>query len=308
MTSLPPGFTLGAAEIRGAAGRAWLSGLPALLTELAARWSLDLAPPFPRLSYNYAVPARRADGSAAVLKLGFPGDRELATEAEALRLFDGRGAVRLLAADVPRGALLLEALRPGTPLGDDPADDAHATSVVCAVLRELGRVPPPPGHPFPTTPDWAAGLLRLRARFADGTGPLLPGLVDRAERLFSELHASADAPRLLHGDLHHGNVLAAERRPWLVIDPKGVVGEPAYDTGAFLRNPLPGILRTPDPGRFLARRLDQMAEELGLPRPRLQAWGLAQAVLSAWWMIEDHGGGWEPAAALAEQLAALPGV
>jgi len=308
MTDLPPGLTLGAAEIHGAAGRAWLAGLPALLSELAARWALDLAPPFPRLSYNYVAPARRGDGTVVVLKLGFTGDREFATEAEALWLFAGRGCVRLLETDVPRGALLLEVLRPGTSLGDDPADDAAATSVVCAALRALGHVVPAPDHPFPTTADWAAGLARLRARFAGGTGPLPPALVDRAERLFAELHASAASPRLLHGDLHHGNVLAAQRRPWLAIDPKGVVGEAAYDAGAFLRNPLPAILRTPAPGRFLARRLDQLAEELGLPRQRLQAWGLAQAVLSAWWMIEDHGAGWEPAAALAERLAALPGV
>ena len=75
-------------------------------------------------------------------------------------------------------------------------------------------------------------------------------------------------PVVLHGDLHHFNILAAERQPWLAIDPKGVVGEPVYETGALLRNPWPDLLSLPDPGRILARRVDQLAEELGFDRAR----------------------------------------
>ncbi len=112
-------------------------------------------------------------------------------------------------------------------------------------------------------------------------------------------------PVLLHGDLHHDNILAAEREPWLAIDPKGIVGEPAYEVGALLRNPLPGLLARPEPGRVLARRIEQLAAELGFDRARIRGWALAQAVLSAWWSYEDHGDGWRETIACAELLAAI---
>ena len=105
--------------------------------------------------------------------------------------------------------------------------------------------------------------------------------------------------------MHHENILSATRAPWLAIDPKGIVGEPDYEVGALLRNPLPQLLNMPHPGRVTARRVDQLAEALGFDRARVRGWGLAQAVLSAWWCIEDSGYGWEPAIACAELLAAV---
>jgi streptomycin 6-kinase len=110
---------------------------------------------------------------------------------------------------------------------------------------------------------------------------------------------------LLHGDLHQDNILAATRRPWLAIDPKGVVGEPAYETAACLHNPQPQLLNMPQPGRVLARRVDQLAEELNLDRARVRGWGLAQAVLAAWWGVEDGGHVWDAALGCAELLAAI---
>jgi streptomycin 6-kinase len=115
---------------------------------------------------------------------------------------------------------------------------------------------------------------------------------------------------LLHGDLHHFNILAAERQPWLAIDPKGVVGEPAYEVGPLLLNPWPQLLKMPRPRQILARRVDQarssaLAAELGFDRTRLVGWGVAQAVLSAWWSIEDGASGWSYAIRVAELLAAL---
>jgi streptomycin 6-kinase len=119
------------------------------------------------------------------------------------------------------------------------------------------------------------------------------------------LLASAGEPALLHGDLHHGNILADGPAAWRAIDPKGLVGEPAYEAGALLRNPLPELLAWPDPRRILSRRLDVLAGALGFDRARLRDWGFAQAVLSGWWSFEDHGHGWEPAIACAELLAGV---
>src|SRR5438128_12681264 len=98
----------------------------------------------------------------------------------------------------------------------------------------------------------------------------LLALLEEAETLYAELSASMAEPVLLHGDLHHDNILSATRQPWLAIDPKGLIGEPAYEVGAWLRNPLPQLLHMPQPGRILARRVDQFAEELGLERTRVR--------------------------------------
>lgn len=298
---LPDPFARAMVELYGEAGAAWLEGLPGLLAGCAERWALKIDPPF-ALSYNYVAPAIRADSSPAVLKVGYP-CRELMTEIAALRILDGRGIARLLEVDPEAGALLLERLEPGNALDPLP-DDGAATAIAADVMRRLWR-PAPAEHSFPTTADWARGFERLRSEFAGGTGPFPAPLVEEAEALFAELLASAAEPALLHGDLHHGNILAAGPGSWRAIDPKGLVGEPAYEAGALLRNPLPDLLRWPDPGRVQARRLDILAERLDLDRTRLRAWGLAQAVLSAWWSYEDHGHGWEPAIACAELLARL---
>jgi streptomycin 6-kinase len=113
-----------------------------------------------------------------------------------------------------------------------------------------------------------------------------------------------DTPVLLHGDLHHFNILSAEDS-WLAIDPKGIVGEPAYEVGAWMRNPIPNIPE-PELRRFVWRRLDILADILELDWERLRQWSLAQAVLSAWWSYEDGGDAadWEPTMRLASVLAA----
>lgn len=299
IVDIPADFIQTTKEVHGAAGERWLQQLPVLLEDCARRWSLEILPPFADLSYNYVAPAVRLDGAEIILKAGVP-NRELLTEIAALEWYAGHGAVQLLAADPEKGLLLLERLRPGTMLVE-LSDDVQATTIAAQVMRRLWR-PAPAGNHFPTIADWAAGLGRLRAAFDGSTGPFPAWLVGMAEGLFSELLASQGEPVLLHGDLHHYNILAAERQPWLAIDPKGLVGEPEYEIGALLRNPDPQFSTN---GQILARRLDQLSAELGFDRARLARWSLAQAVLSAWWSYEDHGYGWEAAIACAQALADL---
>jgi streptomycin 6-kinase len=238
-----------------------------------------------------AVPAERdADGTPVVVKRG-PGVRE---EARALAAFRGAGVVALLEQD--GDALVLERVLPGTPLVS-VADDDAATRIAAGVMRRLWR-PPPVG--FPTVADWGEGFARHRAAHGGGSGPLDPALFSRAERLFAALCASQAAPVLLHGDLHHFNVLEGRGGAWVAIDPKGVVGEPCYEPGALLRNPYPEL---PSRAR-MARRLDVLAGALGFERERLRDWAFAQAVLSAVWHVEDGdpGEGRRYAMACAERL------
>lgn len=283
MRKAPDGFAQKVIDVHGEAGADWLSGLDRTIAECERRWSLRVMPPFADLSYNYVAPVFCADGTEAVLKLGVPHDGFLA-EMEALRLYDGQGTVRLSEADAGLGVMLLEHLKPGTLLSS-LTDDEQATSICAQVMRQLWR-PPPPEHQFPTVSKWSSGLEKLRSRFGGSTGPFPANLVEKAETLFSELIGTMGAPMLLHGDLHHYNILSAVRQPWLAIDPKGVVGEAEYEVGAFVRSRLlPGT----SPERLLARRLDQFADELGFDRERILGWSFAQAVLSAWWSYEDSG-------------------
>lgn len=282
-------------------GQTWLNNLPNLLAECERRWSLTIHPPF-ALSYNYVAPATRADGIAIVLKAGVP-DASLTDEMTTLRIWNRRGCVQLLDSDPEVGIMLLERLDPGTPL-ITVEDDDQATVIFAQVARQLWQSAPSI-HNFDTVHDWAKGMGRLRAHFDGGTGPLPKRLVETAESLYTDLLASQAAHVLLHGDLHHWNILSAERQPWLAIDPKGIVGEPAYEVGAWMRNPVGRILLRPDLPRLFARRVDILAGELALDRQRIIAWSLAQAVLSAWWSIEDSGMGWEEAIEVAEILSRL---
>ena len=302
MFSLPDDFVRTQIELHGDAGRAWLDALPSILADCASAWNLTLEPPFPNLSYHYAAPARRVDGMPVVLKACAP-TGEFAMESAALRVYDGRGAARLIEINHEREVMLLERCEPGTVLLDT-AEDAHATSIAAAVMRQLWT-PIPPGHPFPSVADWGQGFDRMRRHFGGGVGPFPAAIVEQATRLYCDLGNSAAPSVVLHGDLHHGNILDAGSRGWLAIDPKGLIGEPAYETGSFLRNNMPDDLGSGEAKRLLVLRIDQFADELNLDRARIRDWALAQAVLSAWWRYVDHGHGWEPAIALAELIARL---
>jgi len=284
MFVIPDDFACKMIALGGEEGRAWIERLPVILAACEQRWGLTIGLPFD-LSFNYVAPALRSDGTPVVVKACLP-DGE-STQVEALRLFDGHGMVRLLEYDKGDEVMLLERLRPGTLLSTID-DDEKATSIAASVMRQMWR-PPPQEHAFPTVFDWGKGFIRLRQHFGGGHGPFPPALLEEAESLFAGLNASMADPVLLHGDLHHENILAAERQPWLAIDPKGLVGEPAYEPGALLRNQLAVVFEDPRPVRVMARRVEQLAGELGLDRARVRGWGLAQALLSMWWTIEDFG-------------------
>lgn len=286
--TIPPALARNAVEVWGAAGERWLAELPELVATVAGEWDLDLGlgggASFV-LSYHWVCAATRSDGSEVVVKLGPPGPGHLAVEASALGIFDGRGAARLVAYDAARGALLLERARPGTPATAlVPGRDEQATAAVVEVIGRL-HVQPPPDCPLPD-------LANQRESFSwylrehPGDGPLPAHLVERADRLFAELCASAPRRVVLHGDLHHDNVLRATREPWLAIDPHGVVGDPGYEIGTLLHNPYPDR-RDPALVALVPARVEQLADGLGLPIERVIAWGFVKAVLSEVWTVQD---------------------
>ncbi|MNR78930.1 Aminoglycoside/hydroxyurea antibiotic resistance kinase [compost metagenome] len=221
-------------------------------------------------------------GDPVVLKQPHPHGDE-AGAWRSLRHYAGRGAVSLRARS-PDGIVLMERAVPGTALTTLVMEgrDDEAMVIVCEVAAALHRVELPT-DPFPCVEDWGCGFKRYRAS-GDTT---LPGaLVERAEALFEALAVTQGKRHLLHADLHHDNIVFDARRGWLAIDPKGVIGEPAYELGAALRNP------TEDPTNFavtslVARRVRLAAERTGIDSERILGWAFAQAVLSAIWSIED---------------------
>jgi len=273
-------------ELFGEEGRAWLERLPVILGACEERWHMRISAPVGNLSFNYVAPAVLADGTEVILKTGLTD--EFPSQPEALRHFDGRGMVQLLAYDEHDAAMLLERLKPGMPLRTVEHDEA-AISAAVELPHRIWHPLPQHHYPFPTVCDWGKGFARLRKLYHGGTGPLPPTLFGKAEKLYAELSASMDEPVLLHGDLHQDNILSAEREPWLAVDPKGVIGEPVFETGALLRNIWPDILSIPDPKALMARRIDQLSAELGFDRERIYNWGFSQAVLSVVWGVEDTG-------------------
>jgi len=284
ITDIPSALVETIVRTWGADGARWLAELPTVVAGIATDWGIDVGEPFALLSYHWVAPVTRADGTPAVIKIGLPGPGHLNDEAAALAAYDGRGAVRLLAYDAARGALLLERAQPGTPSRElVPRADEAATGAAIEVMRRLHREPPPGG---PELVDQGAAFAQYLRDFP-GDGPLPRDVVTRAGGLFAELCASADRRVLLHGDLHHDNLLRAEREPWLAIDPDGVVGDPGYDLGALLYNPDPprrdDALLALVPGR-----VGQLADGLGVPLDRAIAWGFVKAVLSEVWSTEEE--------------------
>jgi streptomycin 6-kinase len=261
----------------GPARRAWLEALPGTVANLADQWSLRVGRPFqPGGNASWVAPARDAAGQRLVLKAGWRHD-EAEHEAAGLRAWNGRGAVRvfrsLLTGDT--SALLLEACEPGTPL-ERALPPREQDAVVAGLLRRLW-IEPPAGHPFRPLTDmcerWAGEFeRRYAAARASGSDELDPGIARAGTELLRQLPATAGRQVLLCTDLHPGNVLAATREPWLVIDPKPHAGDPAYDPLQHMLN-FPGRLAG-DPAGFAAR----MAGLLGLDAGRLRSWLFARCV------------------------------
>jgi streptomycin 6-kinase len=248
--------------------------------ELAARWGLAVGEPLVLPGPNFVAPATRADGTRVMLKV--PADLdEAAHEIAALRLWHGRAAVHVLEAAPDLGGLLLERIEPGTLLSEIEQDDDAAVRVAANLLQQLW-IPLPADHGLRTLESWCAAYERNRAAIMCGAPGLPRNLFERADACRRELLDSSPHSVVLHGDLHHFNILRADRARWLAIDPKGLAGDPCFDVCQYLLNPT-----FPMPADVNRRRLDVFCAELDLDRARTKQWALVHAVLNACWAFED---------------------
>lgn len=245
---------------------AWLERLPHVVDDLRSRWSLELEPAFdgPEGGAAWVAPAVRADRTKAVLKVPLP-HMEADHEIAGLRFWDGDPTVRLLEADDVEGAMLLERCEPGTWLRERPEPEQDV--VIAGLLRRMWRVPPDP-HAFRPLSDmidvWMEESLANEAAWPD------PGLVHEGLRTFEELSRAPGDHVLLATDLHAGNVLAAEREPWLVIDAMPFMGDPAYDATQHLRNCEERMLTAP------IATIERFADLLEVDAERVRRWMFAR--------------------------------
>jgi streptomycin 6-kinase len=250
-------------------GRRWLAALPRLVEECAERWQLEIGEPFSGSQVSLVAPARFGSEDV-VLKIQFP-HRESDHEAEALSIWEGRGAVRLLDHDVERHALLLERCLPGTHLSRLGADASLA--VLIELLPRLWVAAPDPVRSLADEAAWWARSLEERS--AGAGGPFEPAVLELALDALRDLPASQGEQVLIHQDLHGDNVLAASREPWLAIDPKPISGEREFSIAPIVRSYELGHTEAAVVGR-----LDHLTSELGLDRDRARLWTIAQTV--AW--------------------------
>lgn len=262
----------------GTEGERWLEQLPTRVAELEQEWSVAAGPPYEADGcVSWVAPARGVDGAQAVLKISIP-HREARHEAEALRAWDGQGAVRLLRASEDGFCMLIERCIPGTnlwSLGEEEANEVGA-----AILQRVWREPPP-GASFETVAAIAAEWCEEMPREAPTAGHD-PELVEQAVRLARELSATQPRQVIVHGDFHPGNVLAAERESWLAIDCKPLVGDPAYDLAQWFGNRVEAAVAAPDPVAAIRRQIDQFSRLLDLDPARIAGWAFVKSIGWEW--------------------------
>ena len=297
-----PEYLQASVDAGGPAWEAWLAVLPGCVEELTARWGLDLGAPFePGGNCSWVAPCTDAYGRDAVLKVAWD-HTEARHAAEGLAVLDGHGAVEVYAFEhlvAPPGdetdggttALLLERCRPGVELRGRPEAEQHL--VVTDLLRSVWAVELPSDHPFrPLSAMADFWVGQAEARLAVDPGRLDAGLALDGLSLFRELSQPGRGDVLLLTDLHAGNVLSGQRRPWMLIDPKPYVGDPHYDVTHHLLN-CNESLRA-DPIGLVGR----VADLADLEAARVRQWMFARCV-------QELLGEWSPWAGLDDILRRL---
>lgn len=269
----------------GREAEAWLADLPSILGRCCDKWGLTLGAPAAEIKVNYIAYVALGNGEQAVLKVGVPHD-DFSAEMEALAIYQGRGINRLIDCDKTLNAMLLERLRPGEML--DSVESASERSEIAArILQNLHAIPPPLNHTLPHFMDW------MQSAFADARNCEDPararGYIEQIERVESmmEILMEPDEPQmLLHGDLHHWNILSDAERGWMAIDPKGVIGASCLDVGRFINNAM-GFSATAAQKRAILREAVAIfSAVLGENEERMFAGAFCDKIMGSSWGLK----------------------
>ena len=248
----------------------WLERAPDLVAQCVEEWGLQLGQAYVGGAAGHVHRVELPDGTPAVLKVWFP-HRESEHEPDALALWNGEGAVRLLAHDPSHSALLIERCDPGTPLGAVGAE--RGLDVLIELLPRLWK---PAGPPFRTLADEAAWWVEYLPNEWERVGrPFERRILEAAVSALVDLAGTQGDQVLVNQDLHGDNVLAAQREPWLVIDPTPLIGEREFALAPIIRSDELGVSCAD-----AIYRLDRLTSELGLDRERARWWTIGQTL--AW--------------------------
>lgn len=282
---------------------AWLAQLPTSISLLSDRWQLHNLKTVPNLSYNYVAHAHsNSYAQEVVLKICIL-EEVFTQEYNALRYFSGKECVKLLDIDTAHNAILLESIKPGISLKSLwPERDLEAVEQTAALIQKIHQRPIDSSADFPHV----AQRLELLNGFSDERIP--QHHITAAYDLSLTLLASQGDLYVLHGDLHHENVLLGPNNCWKAIDPQGIVGELAYEVGVFMRNPFPDLLAHHNAKEILSQRLDRFSALLNIDRQRLIEWSYVQAVQAACWALRNNSAHWDTFIQYAELMRLLTGL
>jgi streptomycin 6-kinase len=265
-------------KMHGNDGKVWLDSIAATLQICESRWGVKFSEPF-TLNYNFVAPS--VDGRLIVKICLSPADFQ--SEYSTLYHYRGRGLCNLLDVIEERHVLLLEALHPGDNIIS--LDEDSAIKVTCSIIKQLREAKPEVLNVFPTISDWTAGLTALRSQVGKNYGLINNAVLDSVEHILRRLASTQRSVYVLHGDLHHENILSHGDH-WKAIDPKGVRGETEFEIVPFLLNNVP----IEAVGPITEYRIEKFSAMLDLKADRIYGWGLVRAALAAWWNIEDKFG------------------
>ncbi|MGQ4385561.1 aminoglycoside phosphotransferase family protein [Streptomyces sp. SAS_270] len=277
MIEVPEAFARSTVEREGEPGAQWLAELPGIVDELLGRWGCVPDGVVMHGGVGVIVPVRRRGEGTAVLKVSFPHPGNV-HEPDAFAAWGGRGAVLLHERDDSRFAMLLERVRTST-LAE--VDDGDAVVRVAGRINHRLAVPAPAGLPrlCREADVWEE---QLRQDAQELTHTFSRRAVDAAVATVREL-GRTQPDILIHGDLHARNILRADREPWLAVDPKGYVGDPAYDGGTLLKSRALTLLEADDLSKAVHRVIDVFAEAAEVERERVRRWAQLHAVQAAFW-------------------------
>ena len=253
----------------------WTEELPKMIDDISRKYGLSKLKPFSNLSYNFCAEGFQ-DNLKIVLKITTNAD-EIKREFLALKAFEGPETIKVLAQE--ENFMILECAIPGESLETlFPEHDDESINIMCGMIQKLHKTPIPKKHSFPHIKDWLQAL--------DKDWNIPENHLQKAKVLKNHLLETSKRDILLHGDLHHGNILKHENA-WVMIDPKGVIGDPVYEFGAFIRNPIKDIFKYDDVRSLIKNRIHQFAKTLDVEEERVFQWYFVQTVLSWIWALED---------------------
>lgn len=286
--NLPDTFIHNVTAVLKEQAQAWFEQLPMHIEACINRWQLKDLHIMPNLTYNFVARAQSTlFGKSVVLKVCLS-EVTYAREEAALRYFEGKGCVKLLAAESTIYAMLLEDIQPGTTLKALwPEHDLQAVTMTAALIKQMHTKAVSLETQFRTVEQRLTALndcsdMRMPQRF-----------LEKAKDLAHKLIASQGDLYVLHGDLHHENILLGQNDSWTTIDPQGVVGELAYEVGSFMCDPFPALSKHPDAKNLISRRINLFAELLNLDRQRIADWSYVQAVLAIHWTLKNNLPDWQ---------------